>query len=129
MHVPPGFTTIFPYIFATDAAAYVTFLERALGGEIIGVHSNADGTVANAQIRFNDTVVMVSEATGDNPATLATYYIYVADADAAMAQAVAAGGVQSMEVGDRVYGDRQGGMRDPQGNIWWISQRLQAGSY
>jgi uncharacterized glyoxalase superfamily protein PhnB len=129
MHIPPGFTTVFPYIFATSAEAYLTFLELGLSGEITGVHKGPDGTVANAQIRFNDTTVMVSEATGDNPASRATYYIYVADADATMARAVAAGGVQTMEVGDRVYGDRQGGLCDPQGNIWWISQRLAAGSY
>ena len=129
MHIPPGFTTVFPYIFAHDAHVYIDFLRDGLGGEVSGVHNNHDGTVANGQIRFNDTTVMVSEATGDNPVSQATYYIYVADADAAMAKAVAAGGEQMMEVGDRPYGDRQGGLRDPQGNIWWISQRLEAGSY
>jgi PhnB protein len=29
-----------------------------------------------------------------------------------------------MEVADMPYGDRQGGVEDPSGNIWWISQRL-----
>jgi uncharacterized glyoxalase superfamily protein PhnB len=129
MHIPPGFTTVFPYIFARDANAYIDFLRDGLGGEVSGVHKNDGGTVANGQIRFNDTTVMVSEATGTNPVSQATFYIYVADADAAMAKAVAAGGGQMMEVGDRVYGDRQGGLRDPQGNVWWISQRLEAGSY
>ncbi len=129
MHIPPGFTTVFPYIFARDAHAYMDFLRDGLGGEVSGIHDNPDGSLANGQIRFNDTTVMVSEATGDNPASQATYYIYVADADAAMAKAVAAGGEQMMAVGDRVYGDRQGGLRDPQGNIWWISQRLDAGGY
>ena len=28
-----------------------------------------------------------------------------------------------MAVADMPYGDRQGGVRDPHGNIWWISQR------
>jgi len=28
-----------------------------------------------------------------------------------------------IEVGDMPYGDRQGGVKDPHGNIWWISQR------
>ncbi len=27
------------------------------------------------------------------------------------------------------YGDRQGGVRDAWGNIWWISQRLVDGPY
>jgi PhnB protein len=41
-----------------------------------------------------------------------------------MARAIAAGAVLEMAVGDMPYGDRQGGVRDPHGNIWWISQRL-----
>lgn len=28
-----------------------------------------------------------------------------------------------MEADDRPYGDRQGGVKDLHGNIWWISQR------
>jgi PhnB protein len=27
------------------------------------------------------------------------------------------------------YGDRQGGVRDPAGNIWWISQRIVRAPY
>jgi uncharacterized glyoxalase superfamily protein PhnB len=72
---------------------------------------------------------MVSEATPANPATSGTYYLYVADADAAMACGVAAGGKQLNPVADQWYGDRQGGLKDSWGNIWWLSQRLVAGGY
>jgi PhnB protein len=41
-----------------------------------------------------------------------------------MAQALAAGGRLEMAVADMPYGDRQGGIKDPHDNIWWISQRL-----
>ena len=34
-----------------------------------------------------------------------------------------------MDVSDMPYGDRQGGVKDPFGNIWWISQRLVDGPY
>ncbi len=39
------------------------------------------------------------------------------------------GSTLAMEVADMPYGDRQGGIRDPHGNIWWISQRLVAEPY
>ncbi|THI87175.1 MAG: VOC family protein, partial [Nitrospira sp. CG24A] len=42
---------------------------------------------------------------------------------ASMQQALAQGAVLMMEVGDMPYGDRQGGVKDQHGNIWWISQR------
>jgi PhnB protein len=34
-----------------------------------------------------------------------------------------------MKVADMPYGDRQGGVRDIAGNIWWVSQRLTAEPY
>ena len=88
-----------------------------------------DGSVANAQIVFGDTTVMVSDAAGWSGATHGTYHLYVEEADAAMARALAAGGELFGEVKDQPYGDRQGGVRDPSGNVWWISQRLEAGQY
>jgi len=66
---------------------------------------------------------MVSEASGKYKAMSGTYYLYVEDADAAMAQALQHGAELEMEIDDMPYGDRQGGVRDAQGNIWWISQR------
>ncbi len=51
------------------------------------------------------------------------------DADAAMAQALAHGATLEMAVANMPYGDRQGGVRDGHGNIWWISQRLVDGPY
>jgi uncharacterized glyoxalase superfamily protein PhnB len=129
MHIPPGFTTVFPYIFATDAHAYLDFLVDGLGGEITEVTAGPDGVVRNAQVRFGDTTLMVSEAIGDRKRTHGTYYRYVENADTAMAQAVAAGGVVEMETADMPYGDRQGGIIDPNGNIWWLSQRLKPGPY
>lgn len=127
--VPPGFTRLFPYFFVKDARAYLAFLDAGLGGEIVDVHADRGGAVRNAHVRFGDTVIMVSEAVNGRAASQGTYYLYVADADAAMARALAAGGSEVSPVGFRPYGERQGGVRDPGGNIWWLSQRLAPGGY
>jgi uncharacterized glyoxalase superfamily protein PhnB len=129
MLVPPGFTQVFPYIFVPDASRYLTFLSDGLGGVIDSVHTDPEGKIGNAQIRFGDTTIMVSEANEQLGPMRSTYYIYVENADIAMARAVKAGGVQRGQVADMPYGDRQGGVIDPAGNIWWISQRLSAGPY
>jgi PhnB protein len=59
-------------------------------------------------MRFGTATVMVSEASEQFPASAAAFYLYVADADAAMAIAEAAGAERIMEVADMPYGDRQG---------------------
>jgi PhnB protein len=129
VHIPPGFTTVFPYILVTDARSYLTFLAEGLGGAVLEVLASPDGLVRNAHVRFGNTTIMVSEARGNAEPSRGTYYLYVEDADAAMARAVAAGGRSLGPVANMPYNDRQGGVADPAGNIWWLSQRLVPGPY
>ncbi len=66
---------------------------------------------------------MVSESSPAFPAMPASFYLYVADADAATARALTFGATLTMAVADMPYGDRQSGVRDAHGNLWWLSQR------
>jgi len=124
MYIPPGFGTVSPYIFADGAERLLTFLVEGLGGRESCRSTGPDGTIANAQVAIGSSTVMVSEAGGRFPPSRASFYLYVDDADSAMERALAAGAKAVMEVADMPYGDRQGGVEDPSGNIWWISQRL-----
>jgi PhnB protein len=129
MFVPPGFGTVTPYFFVADADGFVQFLSAGLGGTEVLRTLRPDGRIANAQVRLGTSTVMVSEASGRYVPMRAAYYLYVENADVAMATALAHGAALEMEVGDMPYGDRQGGVRDPWGNLWWISQRLVAAPY
>jgi len=129
MLVPEGFAVVTPYIFADDAEKYVRFLEAAFGAREIGRSTAPDGRIANCQLQFSTTTIMVSEASVQFPASRAALYLYVANADATMMKAVQAGAEKIMDAADMPYGDRQGGVRDPSGNIWWVSQRLTADPY
>ena len=129
MNIPAGFGAVTPYIFADGAAAYLEFLALAFGGEELGRSEAPNGRIANAQVRISGTTLMVSEASPRFPASRAAFYLYVDDADVAMARALGFGATHIMDVGDMPYGDRQGGVADPGGNIWWISQRLTKDPY
>jgi PhnB protein len=124
MYIPPGFNTVTPYFFVEQAERFVAFLVDGLGGTETGRHLRPDGQIANAQVRLGTSTVMVGEPSGQYPAMAGSYYLYVEDADAAMARALAHGATLEMEVVDMPYGDRQGGVKDSHGNLWWISQRL-----
>jgi PhnB protein len=128
MRIPPGFNTVTPYFFVDGAESFLEFLVRGLGGVEIGRHMNGD-RIANAQVRLGSSTVMVSEASPAYPAMPASYYLYVESADEAMRLAMAQGGTRVMDVADMPYNDRQGGIRDPFGNLWWISERLVDGPY
>jgi PhnB protein len=124
MFVPEGFGTVTPYFFVNEAEKFVEYLVSGLGGKERGRSLRPDGRIANAQIRLGSSTVMVSEASEAFPAMPGSFYLYVENADDSVEEAVKAGGELIMPVADMPYEDRQGGVRDPFGNIWWISQRL-----
>jgi PhnB protein len=124
MFRPAGYSSVTPYVFAENAESYVAFLVAALGGREIGRSLRPDGLIANCQVSVSGAVVMVSEASEGFPPSRAAYYLYVEDADASVDHAVQCGAELIMAVDDMPYGDRQGGVRDPGGNIWWISTRM-----
>ena len=129
MHIPEGFSQVFPYLFVEDADTYVAFLIAGLGGVEVGRTVDPNGRVANCQVRFGTATIMVSEASAAYPSSQAAMYIYVEDADSSMQQALDAGAKLQMKVADMSYGDRQGGIMDPAGNIWWITQRISPEPY
>jgi len=128
MRVPPGFNTVTPYFFVEEADRFLAFLAHGLGGVEVSRHMNGD-RIANAQVRLGNSTVMVSEASTAFPAMPASYYLYVENADEAMTKAIAAGGIKIMDVANMPYNDRQGGIKDQFGNLWWLSQRLIDGPY
>src|SRR5699024_10112176 len=108
MYVPPGFSTVTPYFFVENAESFVSFLVDAFGGTEVLRSLRPDGRIANAQVCIGTSTIMASEAAGRYAPMPTACYIYVEDADAAMARALAAGGTLEMEVSDMPYGDRQG---------------------
>ena len=127
--IPPGFAAVTPYIFVNDTPAYIDFLIRAFDAVEVGRSVDPAGRIANAQLRFNGSMLMLSEASEAFPPARSAFYLYVDDADRAIGLAVDAGATGIMAVADMDYGDRQGGVRDPAGNIWWLSQRLSDRAY
>lgn len=128
MRIPPGFNTVTPYFFVDGANRFLDFLVQGLGGMEIGRDMKGD-RIANAQVRLGTSTIMVSEASPAFPAMPASCYLYVDSADEAMLRAIAAGATKVMDVANMPYNDRQGGVRDHCGNLWWISERLTDGPY
>ncbi len=128
MHIPPGFGTVAPYIFADNAERLVSFLVEGLSGKETCRTMRGD-TIANCQVAIGTTTLMVSEASERFPSSRASFYLYVENADESMQRALDAGASLTMDATDMPYNDRQGGVADPSGNLWWISQRLTAQPY
>lgn len=122
---PEGYTSVSPYLIAHGAREVMDFLERAFGAARLRVFENPDGSVMHGEVQIDDSVVMIGEAGGSWPAAPAHVHVYVRDVDDIYRRALEAGGV-SVQEPKRQEGDpdRRGGVRDPAGNIWWISTQV-----
>jgi len=114
---------MFPYVFARNAEKFIEFVTTAFEAKELG-RTVRDTLLANARIRIGTTSFMVSEAGEQIQPTQSAFYLYVENADEAYARALACGASGMFSPVEMPYGDKQGGITDPFGNIWWISQRV-----
>ena len=130
---PQGYHTLTPYMTVRNARAAIDFYRQAFGAEKVLQLDMADGSVAHAEIRIGDSVVMLSEESeawgtkgpltlGGSPMFLMAY---VADVDAAFRRALAAGATEVRPVADQFYGDRSGTLKDPFGHQWTLSTHVE----
>ena len=119
--IPDGYTAVTPYLVVKDVKGLMDFLTRAFGGTVHHKMEMPGGGVAHADMTIFGSHVMMGQSGPHHAPTPAMLYLYVTDADAVHAQAVAAGGTVEMPVTDQFYGDRAGSVKDANGNTWWIA--------
>lgn len=121
--IPEGFHTITPYLLVQHAQDVIQFAKQAFGATEDHRSTNPDGSILHAQLKIGDSVIMLSDASGDYQPMPAMLYVYVDDVDVVYQRAVQAGATALREPTDEFYGDRSGGVRDSCGNQWWIATR------
>ncbi|MCY3806204.1 MAG: VOC family protein [bacterium] len=91
------------------------------------------GKIGHAELAIGDSLIMVADeypemgfvgpkAIGGTPVTIS---VYVADTDAAFAEAVSRGARPLREVADHFYGDRSGQFEDPWGHRWGVATHIE----
>ncbi|MEU4236098.1 VOC family protein [Actinoplanes sp. NPDC026619] len=116
-----NYTTVAPWIVTPDTGALLDFVTAVFDGVELGRVALEDGSIGHAEIRVGDTVLLAFDRRPDWPAMPSLLRVFVADADATMKRAVAAGARVVTESATHAFGQRGGRVRDPSGNIWWIS--------
>jgi PhnB protein len=125
-------TTLIPHIICADAAQAIQFYQRAFGAEEQMRLPGRDGKLMHAAVSIDGAMLMLVD---ENPAwgalgplalkgTPVTLHLQVADADAVVAQAVAAGAKLVMPVQEMFWGDRYGQVEDPFGHRWSVATQV-----
>jgi len=123
--IPEGFHTVTPYLLVRDVASLIDFLKKAFDAKEFHRSALPDGTVTHADVLIGDSHVMMGAARGEWTAMPAMIYLYVPDTDVLYQSALSAGATSIMAPADQFYGDRNAGVKDPFGNLWWIATRIE----
>lgn len=127
MAIPEGFHTATPYLCVDSASAAIEFYTQAFGARELLRHTDPDGRIRHAQFVIGDSPFMISDAFPEfgmirsvqsmqgSPASI---FLYVDDAAATHARAIAAGAAEVMPLSQQPYG-LSCGLRDPFGFLWW----------
>ncbi len=122
-YIPEGFHTVTPYFVVPDGPQFASFLKRAFDAEERFVSKDPGGAIMHAEMRVGDSIVEFGQANDQWPPMRLNLHVYVPDADATYRRALEAGARPVREPRDEFYGDRNAGIEDPAGNLWWIATR------
>jgi PhnB protein len=129
--IPEGYHSVTPYLIFSGASDAIAFYKKALGAEEVTRMDGPGGRIHHAEIKIGDSHIMLADEHPEigalSPKTIGgspvSIHLYVADVDAAVERAVAAGAKLVRPVADQFYGDRTGGIEDPFGYRWFIATR------
>jgi PhnB protein len=121
---PEGYPTISPYLIVQDAGRTIQFLKDVFDGTVLRSYPNDEGKLMHAEVRIDDSVVMMGDAAPGWPAVETHVHVYVPDVDATYRRALAHGGTSVQEPVKKQDEDKRGGVKDPGGTTFWISTRV-----
>jgi len=127
--IPDGMHSLTPHLICKGAAAAIEFYKAAFGAVELARMPGPGGKLMHASVRIGDSTLMLVDEAPEwemfGPTSLkgspVTIHLYVKDADATVAQAVAAGARVTMPVADMFWGDRYGTLEDPFGHRWSVA--------
>jgi uncharacterized glyoxalase superfamily protein PhnB len=130
--VPDGFHTITPHLIVRGADQAIAFYKEAFGAKEIYRSAGPSGKLMHAHLEIGSSKLFLADefpemgVCGPNGnGTSVTLSLYLPDADAVFAKAVAAGASVKMPMMDMFWGDRYGKITDPFGHEWALCTHIE----
>lgn len=126
----PVIRTVAPYIGVRGGTRAIEFYRQAFGATVtMGPYLGPDGRVGHAELEVEGSMFMLADeyteegmlspqSAGGTPVLLS---LNVADVDAFVQRAEAAGATITRPVVDKAYGSRMGALTDPFGHRWIVN--------
>lgn len=133
---PEGYQGATPYLSVRNADEAIAWYQKALGAKPV-YRMEWNGKVGHAELSIGGGFVMLADEFPDmgilgpesRGGTTVSLLVYVPDADAACAAAMAAGAKQVHPVDMKPWGDRSGQIDDPFGHRWTLATHVEDVSF
>ncbi|MEJ1240931.1 VOC family protein [Chryseolinea sp. T2] len=122
---PEGYNSASPYLIVNGAQTMIDLLVSLFDAQPLRRYDRPDGSIMHTELRIDDSVIMLSDATQQWPAVTVIMHVYVQDVEKVYQRALTLGctAVQApkQQEGDP---DRRGTFADFAGNMWSVSTQL-----
>ncbi len=126
---PAGYNSVSPYFVVKGANRMIELLKALFNAEELRRYDNPDGTIMHVELRIDDSVIMMGDASDQFPPNIHLMHVYVPDTDETYKKALESGCTSVEEPKTRPGDpDRRGSFMDFAGNTWAIGTQQSAGN-
>lgn len=142
---PADWPRISSSLYCRDAAGMIDWLRTAFGFDVRLKVEGGGGRIEHSELCYGEGLIMVGQEEPEGSARFGRrcvspltavgntqgLMVYVDDVDAHCARARASGATivdepRVHDYGEAYWADRSYGAVDPEGHVWWFSQRLRS---
>lgn len=122
---PAGYNSVSPYFIVSGAQKLIDLLKVILDAQELRRYDMPDGSIMHAEIKIDDSVIMLGESSEKFPPVQLVVHVYVPNVNETFEKAVNAG----CEIVERPKGregdpDKRATFKDFAGNMWSIGTQL-----
>lgn len=122
---PENYSTVSPYLLVNGAEKTIAFLKQVFGAEELRRFPDAAGRIMHAEVRLEDSIIMLADVSEDWPPMPSYVHVYVSDVDTTFQRALEAGATAVQEPVKKEDEDKRGGVKDTGGTTWWIATKTE----
>lgn len=122
---PNAYTSVAPYLIVNGADRLIEFLQEVFDAVPLRRFTDPSGKIMHAEVRIDDTVLMLADGAEGWPAMPAHIHIYVPDVDETYRRALDSGAESVQVPVKKDDADKRGGVKDGSGTTWWIATQVE----
>ena len=122
---PSGYNSVSPYLVVNGAQKMIALLKQIFHAGELRKYATSDGKIMHAEMKIDDSVVMLADASEEYPQNQFLIHVYVPDSSTIYRNAINAG-CEPVEEPHQREGepDRRGSFKDFAGNLWSVSTQV-----